>query len=99
LLQPAPLLGLALLFGPPVAVAMWLAADTKYTRIANVADAGWLLYLALPVTIPWYAVRTRGRGGWRLALQLYLLALAGVLGFVCGATINFVYSVITELAA
>ena len=99
LLQPAPLMLLGLSCGPPIGVATWMAADTKYTRVANVTDVGWLLYLFLPITIPWYAMRTRGRQGWRLALRLYVLAVAGWLGLVTGTLTNVLVSIVAELAA
>jgi hypothetical protein len=65
-LAPSRPMALLLWLGPAVAVAAWLAAD----------GPTW------PVTITWYALRTRGRAGWGLAAQLYALALAGLLGFV-----------------
>ncbi len=98
LLQPTSLPLLGLVAGPPIAVATWLAADAKHTRVAHVGDSGWLFYLFLPVAIPWYAIKTRGRRGWRLALQLYILSVAGLLGFLSGALVNFLASVVGALA-
>jgi len=82
--EPGPLMQLLLGLGPAVAVATWLAADAKHTRTVVAQDAGFFFYLTWPLSIPWYAVRTRGRGGWWLAARLYLLALCGWLGFIVG---------------
>jgi hypothetical protein len=67
-----------------VAVAAWLAADARRTRTVLAHDTGFFFYLTWPLSIPWYAVRTRGRRGWRLAALLYILALAGWLGYIVG---------------
>jgi hypothetical protein len=87
-LEPAKGMALLLGYGPGLAVAFWLAADSKRTRLVNAYDAGLFFYLTWPLTIPWYAVRTRGRAGWRLAAQLYALALAGILGLLAGAVLR-----------
>ena len=83
-LEPGAPMRLCLGAGPALAVATWLAADSRRTHVAAVFDAGWLFYLGWPIAIPWYAVRTRGRAGWWLAIQLYAIALAGPVGFVWG---------------
>ena len=83
--EPSPGMWLLVAGGPAVAVAAWLAADARHTRAVQVHDAGFLFYVTWPLSIPWYAVRTRGRGGWRLAARLYLLALAGWVGYIGGA--------------
>jgi len=85
--EPAPVMQILLGLGPAVAVAAWLAADARHTRTVLAHDTGLLFYLTWPLSIPWYAVRTRGRRGWRLAAQLYVIALAGWLGFIVGAVI------------
>lgn len=82
--EPSPGMWLLLGGGPAVAVAAWLAADARHTRTVVVQDAGFFFYITWPLSIPWYAVRTRGRRGWRLAARLYLLALAGWLGYILG---------------
>jgi hypothetical protein len=82
--EPSPIMQLLLGVGPAVAVAAWLAADARQTRTILAQDAGLFFYVTWPLTIPWYAVRTRGRQGWRLAARLYLLALAGWLGYIVG---------------
>jgi hypothetical protein len=83
-MEPSPAMQMLLVFGPAVAVAAWLAADARRTRTVRVHDVGFFFYLTWPVSILWYAMRTRGRAGWRLAAQLYALALAGWLGFILG---------------
>ena len=88
-LAAAPIMTLLLIWGPAIAVTCWPAADNKRTRIIGAYDAGFLFYLTWPLTMPWYAWRSRGRGGWSLAARLYVLALAGQLGYVLGATLHF----------
>jgi hypothetical protein len=97
LLEPAGPMVLVLVFGPPIAVAAWLAADTRHTRIANVLDAGWFFYMLWPIVLPWYVMRTRGPGSWRLTIRLYVLALAGMLGFISGAIVNIVVSIVGQI--
>jgi len=83
----APLMQVLLDVGPPVAVAMWLVHDCRQCHISLGYDADLFFYIAWPVLIPWYAWRTRGRAGWSLAGQLYVLALAGTLGDVLGTVV------------
>ena len=88
-LQPSPGMGFLLGWGPAIAVAWWLAADSKQTRLVGAYDAGLFFYLTWPLTLPWYALRSRGRGGWALMAQLYGLALVGQLGLIWGATLRY----------
>jgi hypothetical protein len=76
-------------WGPVVAVAWWLALDSRRTQVVGAYDAGLFFYLTWPLTLPWYALRSRGRDGWALAAQLYGLALAGQLGFAWGALLRY----------
>lgn len=85
--EPSPGMQMLLGVGPAVAVAGWLAADARHTRTILAHDAGFFFYVTWPLTIPWYAMRTRGRRGWRLAARLYFLALAGWLGYIVGALV------------
>jgi hypothetical protein len=87
-LAPSQPMALLLWLGPAVAVAAWLAADGRRTRTLEAFDTGLFFYLTWPVSITWYALRTRGRAGWGLAAQLYALALAGLLGFLWGALLR-----------
>ena len=83
-LHPSPGMSFLLGWGPAIAVAWWLAADSKRLHVIGTYDAGLFFYLTWPLTLPWYALRSRGRAGWWLAVQLYALALAGPLGFIWG---------------
>lgn len=92
-LEPAPAMAFLVGWGPTIAVAWWLAADSKRTRVVDAYDAGLFFYMTWPLTLPWYAMRSRSRLGWELAAQLYGLALVGPLGFVWGASLrHFVVS-------
>ena len=88
-LEPAPGMAFLVGWGPAIAVAWWLAADCKRTRALAAYDSGLFFYLTWPLTLPWYAVRTRGRAGWALAGQLYGISLVGPLGFAWGAMLRF----------
>jgi hypothetical protein len=88
-LTPSPGMAFLLGLGPAIAVAWWLAADSKQTRLVGAYDAGLFFYLTWPVTLPWYALRSRGRAGWALMAQLYGLALVGQLGLIWGATLRY----------
>jgi hypothetical protein len=74
--QPAPAVVLFMSFAPIVAVCAWLQKDARTTGISSVHDWGFFLYLAWPFLIPWYALKTRGRSGWKLAGMLLGLACA-----------------------
>lgn len=80
-IEPSPVVALFLSGGPLLAVIMWLQKDARRTGIAAVQDFGYFLYLAWPVVIPWYAFKTRGRSGWRLASGLLGLILAAYLSW------------------
>jgi hypothetical protein len=82
-------MALLLGWGPAVGVAWWLAVDSKQHRIINAQDVGLFFYLTWPVTLLWYAWRSRGRRGWGLAARLYATALAGQLGWIFGATLRY----------
>jgi hypothetical protein len=88
-LVPSPAMALLLGWGPAIAVAWWLAADSRQYRLLRVYDVGLFFYVTWPFTLPWYAWRSRGRAGWSLAAQLYGIALVGPLGFISGATLRF----------
>jgi hypothetical protein len=62
-LQPSPAMAFLLGWGPAIGVAWWLAADTRQHRMLNVHDVGLFFYLTWPLTLPWYAWRSRGRAG------------------------------------
>jgi hypothetical protein len=79
-LDPAPILGLFVSIAPLTAVCLWLQKDARRTGVGSVLDWGFFLWLLWPVLIPWYAFKTRGIRGWRLA--------AGLLGLVCAPVIT-----------
>jgi len=74
--EPPPEVTLFLLGGPLIAVILWLQKDARRTGVGAVLDFGLFLWFAWPVIIPWYAWKTRGRAGWRLALGLVALILS-----------------------
>lgn len=88
-LKPPPGMGLLIGWGPALAVAWWLAEDSRAMRIMAAHDAGLFFYLTWPLSLPWYAVRSRGRAGLALAIQLYSLALVGPLGILWGHLLRF----------
>jgi len=71
--EPSPIVALFLSGGPLLAVILWLQKDARHTGVGSVQDWGYFLWLAWPIVIPWYAFRTRGRAGWRLAAHLFCL--------------------------
>ena len=81
-IEPSPVVALFLSGGPLIAVIIWLQKDARRTGIGAVQDWGYFLLLAWPVVIPWYAFKTRGREGWRLA--------AGLLGLIGAAYITWI---------
>jgi hypothetical protein len=85
-LDPSPRAALFLSGGPLIAVILWLQKDAQRTGDGALLDWGLFLWIAWPVLIPWYAWKTRGRGGWRLALGLIGLILSP---FVTGAVVSW----------
>ena len=75
-LEPLPLVAIIMEFAPLVAVLFWLQEDARRTRVVAVQDWGLFLWVAWPVLLPWYAVKTRGRRGWLLTLGLAGLVVA-----------------------
>jgi hypothetical protein len=61
------------------AVGWWLRTDSRRRRVLSVYDLGFFLYLAWPLIMPYYLVKTRGAKG-----LLVMLAFAAVY---VGATI------------
>jgi hypothetical protein len=62
-------------------VILWLQTDAKRTGVAAIQDWGLFVWLAWPIVIPWYALKTRGRAGWRLAFRLFGLILSAHLSW------------------
>ena len=74
--EPSPVVTLFLSAAPTFAVVIWLQRDAARTGVGSVLDLGYFLLLAWPIVIPWYAFKSRGGAGWRLALGLLGLILA-----------------------
>ena len=80
--EPRGLVALVTYYGTPVSVVLWLQRDARFRGMATVHDWGMLAYITWPVTIPWYAIKTRGlHAGWPLAVFLLLPVLAPPLTF------------------
>ena len=74
--EPSPLVVLIVQLAPLLAVIIWLQDDARLTKAVNVYDWGFLLWVAWPLLMPWYVVKTRGRRGWLLAFKLTALMFA-----------------------
>lgn len=85
--EPNPGLGLMLSFVPLIAAALWLHADARLHGLTLAHDWGLLVYILWPFFLPWYAYRTRGRRGWRLALRAFAGVLAPHLGAMLGTAL------------
>ena len=88
-LEPAPVIGLGIGILPFLTCAWWIGGDARARRIAFAHDWGLLAWVAWPILVPWYSVKTRGRAGWRLALGLYLAILAPYAVWVLAAWLAF----------
>src|SRR5215813_13855378 len=75
-IEPSSIMGLFLTSAPAIVVILWLQKDSRRTGVGSVQDLGYFLWIAWPFVIPWYAFRTRGRSGWKLASGLCGLILA-----------------------
>ena len=67
------------------AVGWWLQSDSRERGVGWVLDMGLFLYVAWPVILPYYLLKTRGRKG-----LLVILLFAGVYvgALVAGATLG-----------
>ena len=90
--EPTPVVVLFMSFAPIVAVCAWLQKDARATGVSSVLDWGFFLYLAWPFLIPWYALKTRGRSGWRLAAMLFGLVCAPVVAAYIVAIMQIIFS-------
>jgi hypothetical protein len=91
--DPAPIVVLFMSLAPIVAVCAWLQKDARVTGISSVHDWGFFLFLAWPFLIPWYAFKTRGRSGWRLAAMLLGLACAPTIAAFAVAIVQILLAV------
>jgi polyferredoxin len=81
--------GVTLLFGIGMlwAVGWWLRTDSRRRGVLSVYDLGFFLYLAWPLVMPYYLVKTRGAKG--------LLVLLGfVTAYVGAALVGLALSVL-----
>ena len=66
-------------------IAYWLDIDSRKQKTLRLWDMGFFLYVAWPVIIPYYLVRTRGL---KRALAVFLLAVFVYIGaFFAGGVI------------
>ena len=66
-------------------IAYWLEVDSRETKTLRLWDMGFFLYVAWPVIIPYYLVRTRGL---KRAVAICLLAAVVCIGaFFAGGAI------------
>jgi hypothetical protein len=79
-ITPSPGIELGLKFLPLFAVAHWLVRDGRARGNRSLEPWGVLFYGFWPLLLPAYALRTRGRSGWMLILELYALIIAAILG-------------------
>jgi len=71
-IPPHPFIRLVVSVAPLVAAISWLKSDARARHVSLVHDMGLFLWIAWPVLIPWYAVKTRGRHALPLALFVML---------------------------
>jgi hypothetical protein len=57
-------------------VGWWLGTDSRRRGVLSVYDLGFFLYLAWPVVMPYYLVKTRGAKGL-LAILVFVAAYVG----------------------
>ena len=77
--EPASRLLFFISFAPQLAVCLWLQKEARRAGVGSIQDWGFFLLLFWPVLIPWYAFKTRGIAGWRLAAGLLFLAWAPII--------------------
>jgi hypothetical protein len=87
-ITPGPGVEFGLRFLPLFAVAHWLVRDGRARRNRSLEAWGLLFYGFWPLLLPAYALRTRGRSGWMLILELYALILVANLGTVEGQMLH-----------
>jgi len=92
--EPAPILLLFISFAPLTAVCLRLQKDAPSAGISGIQDWGFFLWLFWPVVNPWYAFKTRGLSGWRLAAGLIGLAAAPIVTL---SALNVLVYVVTQV--
>src|SRR5262245_52147239 len=69
------------------AIGWWLRTDSRGRGVLSVYDLGFFLYLAWPIVMPYYLVKTRGAKG-------LLIILGFVVAYVGAALLGVVLSVV-----
>jgi polyferredoxin len=75
------------LIGMLWAVGWWLRTDSRRRAVLSVYDLGFFLYLAWPLVMPYYLLKTRGAKG-------LLVMLGFVVAYVGAAIIGIAFSVL-----
>ena len=72
--------GITLIYGVGMAWAFgwWLRTDSRRQGVLSVYDLGFFLYMAWPIVMPYYLVKTRGAKGL-LAILGFVVAYVGAL--------------------
>src|SRR2546430_4121657 len=68
-------------------VGWWLRTDSRKRGVASVYDIGFFLYIAWPIVMPYYLVKTRGAKG-------LLLILGFIAAYVGAAILGIILSVL-----
>ena len=70
-------------------VGWWLRTDSRKRGVASVYDIGFFLYIAWPIVMPYYLVKTRGAKGLLVILAFVGAYLgAAIAGLVLAITIS-----------
>jgi hypothetical protein len=87
-LELPPVVTLLYWIGSLWAVGWWLRTDSRKRGVAVVYDLGLFLYIAWPIVMPYYLVKTRGAKGLLLILG-FIAAYVGaaILGIVLSVTV------------
>jgi hypothetical protein len=85
-LEPPPAVTLLYWLGFLWAVGWWLRIDSRKRGVASVYDLGFFLYIAWPVVMPYYLVKTRGAKG-------FLVMLGFVAAYFGAAIVGMIVSV------
>jgi hypothetical protein len=88
-MQPDALVWTFVTFSPFVLAILWLQKDVQRTHLGDVHDWGFFAWLFWPILLPWYAFKSRGRGGWRLLIALVLLGFPAYIGWLVVAAILY----------
>lgn len=78
-IPPHPFIQMVVIVAPLVAAISWLRADARARHVPLVHDMGLFLWIAWPVLIPWYGIKTRGRHGLPLGLLVGVAIIAPLL--------------------